>query len=145
MSTEATIFTGVAVYLVIMLFIGAYAAKRTHSSVDFMVAGRRMSIWICAATLMATWFGGSTMMGSSGAAYEGGFLRIIADPFGGALALFVVGFFFARIFRRLRLEAMAPRVYQSVVVTRTMPLGNLTGMTDEERELLARWYAGLTP
>ena len=43
------------------------------------------------------------------------------------------------------LEAMAPRVYQSVVVTRTMPLGNLTGMTDEERELLARWYAGLTP
>ena len=41
------------------------------------------------------------------------------------------------------LEAMAPRVYQSVVVTRTMPLGNLTGMTDEERDLLARWYAGL--
>jgi uncharacterized membrane protein len=23
-----------------------------------------------------------------------------------------------------------------------MPLGNLTGMTDEERDLLARWYAG---
>jgi len=42
-----------------------------------------------------------------------------------------------------RLEAMAPRVYQSVVVTRTMPLGNLTGMTEEERKLLARWYAGL--
>ena len=41
------------------------------------------------------------------------------------------------------LEAMAPRVYQSVVVTRTMPLGNLTGMTDGERKLLARWYAGL--
>ena len=41
------------------------------------------------------------MMGSSGAAYEGGFLRIIADPFGGAMALFVVGFFFARVFRRV--------------------------------------------
>ena len=103
MSTEATIFTGVVVYLVIMLFIGIYSARRTHSTVDFMVAGRRMPIWICSATLMATWFGGSAMMGSSGAAYEGGFLRIIADPFGGALALFVVGFFFARIFRRLRL------------------------------------------
>jgi Na+/proline symporter len=77
MSTEATIFTGVAVYLVIMLFIGVYAAKRTHSSVDFMVAGRRMPIWICAATLMATWFGGSTMMGSSGAAYEGGLLLVV--------------------------------------------------------------------
>jgi uncharacterized membrane protein len=41
------------------------------------------------------------------------------------------------------LEAMALRVYQSAVVTRTMPLGNLSGMTDEERDLLARWYAGL--
>jgi uncharacterized membrane protein len=41
------------------------------------------------------------------------------------------------------LEEMALRVYQSVVVIRTMPLGNLTGMTDEERDLLARWYAGL--
>ena len=103
MSTEATIFSGVAVYLVIMLIIGVYSAKRAHSTVDFMVAGRRMPIWVCGATLVATWFGGSAMMGSSGAAYEGGFLRIIADPFGGALALFIVGFFFARIFRRLRL------------------------------------------
>jgi uncharacterized membrane protein len=40
------------------------------------------------------------------------------------------------------LEEMALRVYQSAVVTRTMPLGNLTGMSDEERELLAQWYAG---
>ena len=103
MSTQATIFAGVFVYLVIMLCIGIYASKRNNSAEDFMVAGRRMPIWICAATLVATWFGGSAMMGSSGAAYEGGFLRIIADPFGGALALFVVGFFFARIFRRLRL------------------------------------------
>jgi Na+/proline symporter len=94
MSTEATIFTGVAVYLVIMLFIGVYTARRAHSTEDFMVAGRRMPIWICAATLIATWFGGSAMMGSSGAAYEGGFLRIIADPFGGALALYCCGFLF---------------------------------------------------
>lgn len=103
MSTEAIIFVGVVIYLVMMLFIGVYAARRSHSTEDFMIAGRRMPIWICAATLVATWFGGSAMMGSSGAAYEGGFLRIIADPFGGALALFIVGFFFARIFRRLRL------------------------------------------
>ena len=39
------------------------------------------------------------------------------------------------------LEAMAQRVYQSAVVTRVMPIGNLTGMTEEERERLALWYA----
>ncbi|MGH8033937.1 MAG: urate hydroxylase PuuD [Lysobacterales bacterium] len=40
-------------------------------------------------------------------------------------------------------EAQAQRIFQSAVTTRTMPLGDLTGMTEEERELLARWYAGL--
>ncbi len=103
MSTQAIIFTGVVIYLVVMLIVGIFAAKQADTADNFMVAGRRMPIWICAATLIATWFGGSAMMGSAGAAYEGGFLRIIADPFGGALALFIVGFFFARIFRRLRL------------------------------------------
>ena len=39
MSTQATIFAGVVVYLVIMLFIGVYAAKRNHSIADFMTRG----------------------------------------------------------------------------------------------------------
>ena len=43
------------------------------------------------------------MMGGAGASYQGGLFAVIADPFGGALALFVVGFFFVRLFRRLRL------------------------------------------
>ncbi|MFZ5494792.1 MAG: urate hydroxylase PuuD [Verrucomicrobiota bacterium] len=33
----------------------------------------------------------------------------------------------------------APRLYQQVVVTRLMPLGNTTQMTDEERAVLAAW------
>ena len=37
----------------------------------------------------------------------------------------------------------AQRVYQSVVVTRVMPLGNLTQMTDAERHLVARWFEEL--
>ena len=103
MSSETIIFVGVAIYLVIMLGIGVYASKRAGSTADFIVAGRRMPIWICSATLIATWFGGGTMMGAAGASYEGGLLGVIADPFGGALCLFLVGFFFARLFRRLRL------------------------------------------
>ena len=37
------------------------------------------------------------------------------------------------------LLANAQRVYQQVVVTRIMPLGNATGMTDEERAVVAAW------
>lgn len=33
----------------------------------------------------------------------------------------------------------AERIYQQVVVTRIMPLGNATGMTDEERAVIAAW------
>ena len=33
----------------------------------------------------------------------------------------------------------AQRVYQQVVVTRTMPLGNLTQMTEQERAVIAAW------
>ena len=36
----------------------------------------------------------------------------------------------------------APRIFQQVVVTRTMPLGNLTSMTEEERAVLAAWVTG---
>ena len=103
MSTETIIFIGVGIYLLIMLSIGVYATKRAGSATNFIVAGRRMPIWICSATLVATWFGGGTMMGAAGASYERGLLGVIAAPFGDALVLFVVGFFFVRLFRRLRL------------------------------------------
>ncbi len=44
------------------------------------------------------------------------------------------------------LLANAPRAYQQVVVTRLMPLGNSTGMTDQERAVFAAWIkAGAKP
>jgi uncharacterized membrane protein len=33
----------------------------------------------------------------------------------------------------------AQQIYQQAVVTRNMPFGNLTGMTQDERDLLAAW------
>jgi uncharacterized membrane protein len=36
----------------------------------------------------------------------------------------------------------ADRILARAVETRTMPLANQTGMTDEERDALARWIAG---
>ena len=103
MSTQAIIFTGVGVYLVGMLIIGMWASKRSDTTENFIVAGRNMPLWIGSATLAATWFGGGTILGAAGAAYEDGLLGVIPDPFGAALVFFLVGFFFVRMFRRLRL------------------------------------------
>ncbi|MEK7860178.1 MAG: hypothetical protein AAB284_02350, partial [Chloroflexota bacterium] len=44
-----------------------------------------------------------------------------------------------------QVRASAGRIYQQVVVTRLMPLGNVTSMTDEERDLLARWVRSGAP
>ncbi len=40
-----------------------------------------------------------------------------------------------------RIHDLAPRILVRAVVTRTMPLGNLTGMTDAERDTLGAWIA----
>ncbi len=37
----------------------------------------------------------------------------------------------------------AERIYQQTVVTRVMPIGNLTAITDEERQILETWYLDL--
>ncbi len=41
--------------------------------------------------------------------------------------------------------AWAARIHERAVLTRTMPLANLTGMSDAERALLGRWYAAGAP
>ncbi len=38
-------------------------------------------------------------------------------------------------------QAFAPRIWERAVVRKTMPLLNKTGITDEERMILARWIA----
>jgi len=40
------------------------------------------------------------------------------------------------------LKAHAQTVYQQVVVTRLMPMNNATGITEEERAMVAQWFKG---
>jgi uncharacterized membrane protein len=42
-----------------------------------------------------------------------------------------------------QIESQAQRINQVVVIARTMPLGNMQGMAEEERQRIAAWYAGL--
>ncbi len=39
-----------------------------------------------------------------------------------------------------QIEVNADRIYQATVVTKAMPIGNLTGMTQDERDLLSQWF-----
>ena len=44
-----------------------------------------------------------------------------------------------------QIVAEAQRIHQQTVLTRVMPIGNLTGMSDAERDVLDRWYQTLGP
>ncbi|MDV7213705.1 hypothetical protein R4769_21495, partial [Azotobacter beijerinckii] len=40
-----------------------------------------------------------------------------------------------------QIRALAPKIHAQAVASQLMPLGNLTGMTPEERELIGAWIA----
>ena len=42
-----------------------------------------------------------------------------------------------------QIVADAARIHQQTVVTRVMPIGNLTAMTEEERQIIDAWYQAL--
>ncbi|KUK13202.1 MAG: Na+/proline symporter, partial [bacterium 42_11] len=54
----------IVIYMVAMLLIGWWVSKRyVKGMTDFLLAGRRLGIWLAAATLAATHFGGGAVMG----------------------------------------------------------------------------------
>ena len=44
-----------------------------------------------------------------------------------------------------QIRAEAERIHQQTVVSRVMPIGNLTGITEDERAIIDRWYRTRSP
>ncbi len=82
-------------YVVLMFGISFYAQKRVESAEDFVVAGRRLSLPLATATLLATWFGAGTLMTATDEVRQRGVEAATLDPLGAGLCLLLVGAFFA--------------------------------------------------
>ncbi|MBY0316377.1 MAG: hypothetical protein K2Q26_12695 [Bdellovibrionales bacterium] len=78
-------------YVFIQLGIGYYVAQKIKNSKDFFLAGRNMPLWIITVSLVASWFGAETCIGSSGAVYANGLSGSRADPFGYSVCLLLMG------------------------------------------------------
>jgi Na+/proline symporter len=89
-----------------MLVVGLLASRRVETEEDYLVAGRRLPLWLAWGTLLATWFGAGTMLGASEAAREEGLPGVILDPFASGAALVVAGLFFARRMWEMKLLTM---------------------------------------
>lgn len=101
-STRIMLWTGIAVYLFAMLLIGCWASRRVKDMKDFLVAGRRLPLWMATATLLATWFGAGSSMGVVAYVYENGPHAVIADPFAASLSLILAGIFVVGLLRRMK-------------------------------------------
>ena len=75
------ILVGVGLYMLVMLGIGFYASRGTHSVTEFIVAGRSLPLWLCSVSIFATWFGSGIMMGAATSGYDRDFLLMIGEPF----------------------------------------------------------------
>lgn len=93
----------IILYLLGTLAVGWWASKRVKTTADFVVAGKRLPMFITACALFATWFGSETVMGASSEFMENGVLGVIEDPFGAALCLFLAGLLIARPLYNLNL------------------------------------------
>ncbi|GAB4481637.1 MAG: sodium:solute symporter family protein [Anaerolineae bacterium] len=96
------IVAGIGVFFVIRLAVGYLASRRVQTTADYVVAGRRLPVYLAGASIMATWFAAETIMGASSTAYELGLQGVVFDPFGAVLCLILSGLFFMRLMRRAR-------------------------------------------
>lgn len=86
----------VALYMLITVPVGIWAARRVKSSRDYVLAGKHLPFFVALATVFATWFGSDTVLGAGTEMAKGGFLNVMVDPFGAGLCLVLIGLFFAK-------------------------------------------------
>jgi SSS family transporter len=96
------VLVGIGVFFLVRLGVGFWASRRVADAADFIVAGRRLPIYVAAASIMATWVAAETLMGAASTAYRRGFQGVVFDPFGAVVCLIISGLFFIRLMRRAR-------------------------------------------
>lgn len=90
-----TVLVCIFVYILLQLAIAFWYSRRSRNETDYLVAGRSLGPWMATFSVFATWYGAETCIGAAGEAYAHGLSGVIADPFGYALGIVLVGFFFA--------------------------------------------------
>ncbi len=104
MNTPLLILLGC--YLLGILGLSIYASYKVENEEDFIVAGRRLPLWLAWGTLLATWFGAATVLGAAEAAREVGVRGTILDPFASGTSLIIAGLFFAKPLWEMKLLTM---------------------------------------
>lgn len=101
-STQVMLWIGMSIYILGMILVGYLASGKVKGMGDFLVAGRRLPLWMATATLLATWFGAGSSMGVAATVYSDGIGGVLADPFGASISLILAGVFVVGLLRRMK-------------------------------------------
>lgn len=99
---SAYILAALGIYVLIIIGLGVYYARRSDTTEDFILAGHSLSTPLVCGSVVATWLGGAVVIGGATEAYTGGFQAIVWDPFSPVLTLLFCGFFMVAMYRRSR-------------------------------------------
>ncbi|MCO7227079.1 sodium/proline symporter [Pleionea sp. CnH1-48] len=80
MSDSNTVLITLLVYKIILIAIGLWASRRSHSTTDFFLGGRQFGSWVAAISASASSSSAWTLLGVSGAAYLWGLSAIWLFP-----------------------------------------------------------------
>ncbi|WP_332448980.1 sodium:solute symporter family protein [Methanoculleus sp.] len=103
----------ILLYLASMLAIGFIVQRRggVETSKGYLVANRNVGPLLIGGTLFATFWGGGTLLGGSGAAYGGHLLATIADPWASGITLLLMAAFFVTILRQMKIASLSEMYY----------------------------------
>jgi len=76
-------------YLLALITLGAWKARRVRTQSDFAVAGRALTPWVLVGTMLATWIGTGSILGNAGKTYQTGMAAFIL-PLGGVLGIAIL-------------------------------------------------------
>lgn len=96
----------------LFIVVGIFLSKKINSATDFLVAGRGLPIWVLAATITATHFGGGALVGGVQQGAEMGLWAGMYAIIGYAIASFANGFI-APKFRRMANNLTPPDFVES--------------------------------
>ncbi len=98
---------GVVLLFYVAIFLTGIFSSKKNSTDDksFLLAQRKLPLWIAMLTMAATWLGGGYINGTAEAAYSSGMLWVQA-PWGYGISLIIGGLFFARKMRRYQFSTM---------------------------------------
>ena len=99
---------GIVFFFYLLIFgVGIWSGRKGEdtSSDSFLLAGRKLPLWIAMLTMAATWLGGGYINGTAEAASESGLVWVQA-PWGYGLSLIIGGIFFAKKMRRYQFRTM---------------------------------------